>query len=178
MSLFVLSGYIPSSSLNTVLRVVLEHPINSTFLAAVVCTVSSCFTNFAFPSHTCPAYSSFGTIAFIKIHILILVSRCESVRIASILPTCVLPFPTYHFCYVCIPRAFFLDLYAKVRMTVCDRQLIFSLLPFESYRVLLILATYKVQLLRTFFTFAVALHFLVYSIIVPSLFVFAILRCF
>ena len=37
-SLFVLSGYIPSSALNTVILVVLEHP--SIFLAAVVRTVS------------------------------------------------------------------------------------------------------------------------------------------
>ena len=46
----VLSGYIPSSALNTVFLVVLEH--RSTFLATVICTASSCFTNFAFPSHT------------------------------------------------------------------------------------------------------------------------------
>ena len=38
------------------LLVVLEHP--SIFFAAVICTVSSCFTNFAFPSNTSPAYSS------------------------------------------------------------------------------------------------------------------------
>ena len=95
------SGYIPTSSLNTVLLVVLEHP--SIFLAAVICTVFQLFSNFAFPSHTSPAYSSFGTITFIKIHILILLSRCESVRIASTLPTCDLPFS--YCCYVRIPRA-------------------------------------------------------------------------
>ena len=61
------------------LLVVLEHP--STFLAAAICTVSSCFTNCAFPSHTSPAYSSFGTITFIRIHLLVLVTRCESVKI-------------------------------------------------------------------------------------------------
>ena len=72
------------------LLVVLEHP--STFLAAVICTSSSCFTNLVFSSHT-PTCSSFGTITFIRIHRLILVSRCESVRIASILPKCALPFP-------------------------------------------------------------------------------------
>ena len=84
--LFVLSGCIPSSSLNTVLLVVLEH--RSIFLAAVICIVfSSWFTNFAFPSHT-SAYSNFGTITFLRIHILILVSRCGSVSIAPILPTC------------------------------------------------------------------------------------------
>ena len=61
------------------------------FLAAVICSVfscSSCCTNFAFPSHTPPAYSNFGTTTFIRIHLLILVSRCGSVSIASILPTC------------------------------------------------------------------------------------------
>ena len=83
----VLSGYIPSSAinsaLNTVLLVVLEHP--SIFLASAICTASSCLTNFAFPSHISPAYSNFGTITLVRIHLLILVSRCESVRIASCL---------------------------------------------------------------------------------------------
>ena len=82
--IFVLSGYIPSSALTSVLPVVLEHP--NTFVAAVICIVSSCFSNFAFPSHTY-AYSSFGTFTFIRIRILLLVSWCESVRIGSILPT-------------------------------------------------------------------------------------------
>ena len=90
-SLFVLSGYMPSSTLNTVLLVALEHP--SIFLAALICTVSSCFTNFAFPFYTSPAYTNFGTIILTTMHILILVSRCESVRMASILPTCGLLFP-------------------------------------------------------------------------------------
>ena len=89
MSRLVLGGYTPNSVVDTVLLDELEHP--STFLAVVVCTVSSCFTNFAFSSRTSPAYSCFGTITFIRKHILILVSRFESVRIASILPTCVLP---------------------------------------------------------------------------------------
>ena len=66
-SLVYFSGYIPSSALHAVLLVVLEHP--RTFLAAVICTVSSCFTNFAFPSHTTSAYSSFGTITLIIIYI-------------------------------------------------------------------------------------------------------------
>ena len=61
------------------------------------------------------------------IHILILVSRCESVN---------------RFCYVCIPRALFWDLYRKVRILLCDRQFIFSPLPFESYRVHLTFAPY------------------------------------
>ena len=43
-SLFALSGCIPSYALGTVLLVTLEHPIF--FWAAVICTVSSCFTNF------------------------------------------------------------------------------------------------------------------------------------
>ena len=58
--MFVSSGYISSSALNTVLLVVLEQP--SIFLAAVICTVSSCFTKIAFPSDTSPANSNFGTI--------------------------------------------------------------------------------------------------------------------
>ena len=57
---FVLSGYVPSSAFNTVLVVVLWHL--GILFAAVVCTVSSCFTKFTFPSHTSPAYPSFGTI--------------------------------------------------------------------------------------------------------------------
>ena len=138
-SLFVLRGCIHISVLSTVLLVVLEHP--STFLGAVICTVSGCFTNFAFPSHIPPAYSSFDTTTFIRIHVLILVSRCESDRIASILPTCAVPFPVT-FCYVCIPRAVFRDIYAKVCMLVCDRQFIFSPLPFESHRAHLIFVTY------------------------------------
>ena len=53
-SLFVVTGYIPSSALNTVLLVVFEHP--SIFLAAVICTV--CFQVFyelrvPFPYFSC-----------------------------------------------------------------------------------------------------------------------------
>ena len=55
---FFLSGDIPSSALNTVLLVVLE--LRTMFLAAVICTVFSCFTNFAFPFHS--AYSRFDTV--------------------------------------------------------------------------------------------------------------------
>ena len=77
-----------------VLLVLLEYP-QGTSLAAVICTVSCCFTNFAFPSLTSPAYSSFGTFTFfIRLHLLILVSRCDSVRIAPVLPKCALPFPS------------------------------------------------------------------------------------
>ena len=50
------------SALNAILLVVLEHP--STFLAAIICAVSSCFTNFAFPAHTSPAYSRLDTTTF------------------------------------------------------------------------------------------------------------------
>ena len=94
------SGHISSSALDIVLLVVLEHP--STLLAAVFGTVSSCFTNFVFPSHTSPAYSSFGTITLIRIHLL-LASRCESVRIASILPTL-----SYHVCSCVHPKSILL----------------------------------------------------------------------
>ena len=93
----VLSGYILSSALQTVFLVVLEHP--STFLAAVVCTVSKCYTctNFAFPSHIYVyGISGFGSITFIRIRRL--VSRCESVGIASILPTCAYPFLSLLLC--------------------------------------------------------------------------------
>ena len=89
ISLFVLNGYLPSSALSAVVLVVLEH--HRSFLACVVCTVSNCFTSFAFPSHHTPRpYSSSGAFPFIRIHVVIqlIVSRCESVRIASILPTC------------------------------------------------------------------------------------------
>ena len=56
------------------------------------------FTNSAFPPHTSLAYYSFGTITLIIIHILILVSKCGSVRIASILPTVVYPFLLLSLC--------------------------------------------------------------------------------
>ena len=45
MSLLVLSGYILSSALTTVLLAELGHL--GIFFAAVICTVSNCFTNFA-----------------------------------------------------------------------------------------------------------------------------------
>ena len=59
MSLFVLSGCIPSSALDTVLLVARGHL--KFFLTADICTASNCFTSFAFPSHASPAYCSFGT---------------------------------------------------------------------------------------------------------------------
>ena len=96
--LYFLNGYISSSALNTVLLVAREHLVF--FLAAVIRTVSNCYTNFAFPSRDSPAYFSFGTVTIIWIHlsILLIVSRCESVRIASILPTCASLFPTALLC--------------------------------------------------------------------------------
>ena len=60
-SLLIFGGCITSSAINTVLLVVLDP---SVCLAAVICTVPSCFTNFAFLSQASPAYSSFGTITF------------------------------------------------------------------------------------------------------------------
>ena len=102
VSLCFIWAHIPNSALEywcITRRTSFEHP--STFFAAAICSAPSCFTSFAFPSYTC-AYSSFGTITFIRIRPLILVSRCESVRIASILPTtCASPFPTYF--AMCIP---------------------------------------------------------------------------
>ena len=90
--LYVSSGHIPNSALNTILLVVLEHL--GIFLAAVVCTVASCFLRASTLSHS-PGQ-----------HLLILGSRCEPVRIASILPTCVLPSPVT-FAVLCAPRAVF-----------------------------------------------------------------------
>ena len=57
-------------------------------------------------------YSSFGTITFLRIHLLILVSGCDSLRITSILPICALPFsitlfmcaPHEPFFYISTPR--------------------------------------------------------------------------
>ena len=85
-----LLGCIPSSALVTVFLVELDHP--NTILAAAIGTVSSYFTDFAFPAHTYLAYSSFGYNRIYQIHFSVLVSRCEPVRIASILPTCTYPF--------------------------------------------------------------------------------------
>ena len=83
-SLFVLSGYIPRFALNTVVLVVLEHP--SIFLAVVICTVSSCIANFAFPSHTSPACSNFGAITFIRLYILML--ECQGAGLLGSHPSC------------------------------------------------------------------------------------------
>ena len=64
--------------------------------------------DFVYSSHTSPAYSSFGTIALIRMHLLIVVSRCESVRIASIFPTCYLSFPIN--CAVCASQDQYFDI--------------------------------------------------------------------
>ena len=71
-----------------VLLLILYYSSYVSILAAAICTVSSCFTDLAFPSHSSPAYPSFGTIILIRKHPLILLSRCGSVRITSILRTC------------------------------------------------------------------------------------------
>ena len=88
--LFDSSGYITRSSLHTVLLVVFQHP--STFFS---CCHPYRFQLFyglgSLPILLLHKYSC-GTTRFIRTHILILVSRCESGRIASILPTCALPF--------------------------------------------------------------------------------------
>ena len=104
-------GAIPVLALKTILLVVPEHL--GIFHAVVTCTYSSCLTKFAFPTHTPPdpVYSSLGVIAFIKIHILILliVSRCESATTAGSHSSCLHVCFTlsYYFLYVCIPRAIF-----------------------------------------------------------------------
>ena len=45
-----------------------------------------CLASSAFPPRTSLACSSFGKTTFIRIHVLILVSKCESLTIASISP--------------------------------------------------------------------------------------------
>ena len=62
------------------------------FFAAVIRTVSSCFVNFAFPPHTCPAHSHLGKITLMRIHFSFLVSRCGSgERTCSVLALVVSP---------------------------------------------------------------------------------------
>ena len=142
MPLFVLSECIPSSDHNIVLQVL---GLLRTFSAAVISTVSNCCTSFAFPSHSSPAYFSFGTITFIRIHLLILlrVSRWESVRITSILPRCVFPFPMSG---ICASQAVLWHLYVKVHALIYDRQFTFSPLATEIYRVRLIFVTKQLLL--------------------------------
>ena len=90
-----------SSALITVLLVVLEL-LGFFQLLSSICTVSKCFTSFAFlplPYFSCIyIYTSFGTITFItfiRIHTSVPVSRCESLLGSH--PSCLrvlyLPFP-------------------------------------------------------------------------------------
>ena len=139
---------------------------------------SSCFTNFAFPSHFSPAYSSVGTI---KYHIhpdtsrdpTAVVPRCESVGIASTLPTC-FSF-TYFFPVDFAMRvSFFLLIllcvypkssslistmvYAKVYTN--DRRVIFYPPLTVTDRLHLILLRFLQLYTAHCFAFAVTLHFL------------------
>lgn len=71
--LFVSSGYILNSVLNAVIIIAFEHP-----------SISS-------PALVCTAYSSFSAITFVKTHILILISRFESLGITFALSVFALP---------------------------------------------------------------------------------------
>ena len=62
------------------------------FSAATICTLSTCFTNSASASYTPPAYSCLSATTFVRIQIVILLSRCECARNASIFSACGLPF--------------------------------------------------------------------------------------
>ena len=116
--LFVSSGYSLSSDLCIVILVVFEHL--RAFTCCHLCTAfSCCCANFVLPSHNFPAHCRSGTITLIIMHTLILVSMCQSVRIASILTTCAFPFPITF--AVCIPRAVCGDIYAKACILVYDR---------------------------------------------------------
>ena len=70
-------GKIPSCTLSTVLLVYLKNYCG-VFCSSDICTLSTCFTNFASASHSSPAYSCPGTIPFVTIQVVILVSRSES----------------------------------------------------------------------------------------------------
>ena len=121
------------------LRILLTAP----FLATVSC-ISSCFTYFAFPSHV-SAYSGFGTITLLIIHIL--VSNCESVRIASILRTCALHFPIIFFLRV-YPKNIILR-FQRQRMYNCLRSVI-HLLPTSIWKLPGSPYLRYIQLLHTF----------------------------
>ena len=86
--------------LGTVFFVVFEHPRNSTFLAAVTCTVLSCFANFVSPSHNFLRISALVRSHSLSATSSVLVSKRESVRIAFILPACAL---AYYF-WLCAPQ--------------------------------------------------------------------------
>ena len=142
MPLFVLSGYIPSSAPSTLLLAVLEH-LGVFFLSAVICAVSNWIANFAFPSYTFPAYSSFGTVKFIVIRLLMLLSRCESINNASISPTCALPFlVTWAMC-VSQEQYFEISTPRYVYWCTIGTYFVFSPIPTGIYRVHLIFDTYN-----------------------------------
>lgn len=88
-------------------------------------------------------YPSFGTLTWIIICILILVSRCGSVRIASILLACSSPFFLLLLLRVLSQDQFIVYLYAKGRILVYDRKFVVSPLPLESYRVHLVFITHN-----------------------------------
>ena len=81
-------------------------------------------------------------------------SRCESDRIASILPTCALPIPIMF--AMCASQHHYFEISTRF---VRRSAIIFSPPSFESYRVHLIFDTCTTAHV---FTFAATLHFLVY----------------
>ena len=136
------------------------------FSASVNCIVSNCFTSFSFPSHTSPVYSSFGTIhiTFIRVHLLILVSRCEFVRIASISPTCGLSFPTTFAIIICVSQEQYFNIPTRQGIAYTGLRSAIYFLP--TYFQQQFIGFTLPSLQRTsahFLTFAVTLHFLVYS---------------
>ena len=108
-------------------------------------------------------------------------SRCGSVRIASILPTCDLPFSCC-FRYLCVhlkrsPMRFLSQGNTHRLLWVYDRQLVFSPLPFQIYRIRLIILDTYIQLLLLIFVRSLSLSiFPVHSSV--SLSVSAIHRAF
>ena len=139
------------------------------FLAAVINIVSNIFLR----------ASRFLSIPLLHVLALVLLhsSRCESVRIASTLPMCHLPFSITFAIYMCIPRAVLLNLYAKVRMLVKIGN---SFSPRFQLKCTLGFTFSPIQTSSSahFLTFGVTLRSLVYPIPAPSLFVSAILRMF
>ena len=150
--LFVLSVSIPSSAHNAVWLVAREHLSIFQLLPSVL------FTSYAFTSHTSPAYSGLGTFTFVRMHLLILVSRCESVRITSIWPTCVFTLSTTFAMCVSHERYF---------KTSTPLYIYWSTIGASSPpHFQLIFTGFTLYSLHTttahFLTFAVTLHFLVY----------------
>ena len=119
------------------------------------------FYELSLPSHTPPTYSNFGAVTLIRIHILILVSRCGSVRIASILPNCGLPFPiTFAMCAsqeqsfeISTPRYVYWS-------TIGSSSSPHFHLKFTGFTLSLLYTSIHTA---HFFSFAVTLHFLLYS---------------